>query len=180
MLDCALSDPKIALVGPVSNAATWQSVPDVRDSRGGWKVNTLPAGMTPADMAELVHRHSARERPEVPLLNGFCTLMKTAVLEEIGYLDEKSFPTGYGEESDLCVRVARAGYKLVIADDVYVYHSKSASFGSERRRELSKAGNASLLAKHPDTDFQALQGELAEAAPMIRLRKALRQVVGEM
>jgi len=180
MLDCALSDPKIALVGPVSNAATWQSVPDVRDSRGGWKVNTLPAGMTPADMAELVHRHSVRERPEVPLLNGFCTLMKTAVLEEIGYLDEKSFPTGYGEESDLCVRVARAGYKLVIADDVYVYHSKSASFGSERRRELSKAGNASLLAKHPETDFQALQGELAEAAPMIRLRKALRQVVGEM
>lgn len=180
MLDCALSDPKIALVGPVSNAATWQSVPDVRDSRGGWKVNTLPAGFTAADMAVLVSRHSARERPEVPLLNGFCTLMKTAVLEEIGYLDERSFPTGYGEESDLCVRVGEAGYKLVIADDVYIYHSKSASFGSERRRELSKAGNAALLAKHPDVDFQELQNEMGESDPMIRLRKALRHVIETM
>ncbi|MFW2831524.1 glycosyltransferase family 2 protein [Sphingomonas sp. ID0503] len=180
MMECALSDPQIAFVGPVSNAATWQSVPDVKDDAGGWKVNTLPDGFGPAEMARVVSKHSVRQRPVVPLLNGFCTLMKTSVLEELGYLDERSFPMGYGEESDLCVRAQKAGHHLVIADDVYVYHSKSASFGSERRKQLSRAGNEALRAKHPDTNFQALQNQLAESVPLIELRKALRQAIAAL
>jgi len=177
MVDCARSDPRIAFVGPLSNAASWQSVPDVKDARGGWKVNLLPLNLSPADMAKMVRDHSGRSYPRVPLLNGFCTMMRTDVLAELNYLDEASFPMGYGEENDLCVRAGKAGHSLAIADDVYVYHSKSASFGSERRKLLSKAGNRALAEKHPDADFKALELKLAEALPVVALRGKLRQAL---
>ena len=51
---------------------------------------------------------------------------------EVGGMDGAAFPSGYGEENDLCLRVRNAGYQLAVADDVYVWHSKSASFGAAR------------------------------------------------
>ena len=53
-------------------------------------------------------------------------------------LNTAAFPAGYGEENDLCLRAGKAGVKLAVADDVYVYHVKSASFGSVRRRRADK------------------------------------------
>ena len=134
----------------------------------------LPDDVTIEEFAGQVSKVSSKAYPEVPLLNGFCTLMKRSVLAEVGYLDEATFPLGYGEETDLCIRVAAAGYKLVIADDVYVYHHKSASFGQARRAVLSKQGNAALLRKHPDVNLVALQQVLSETSALIELRKTLR------
>jgi GT2 family glycosyltransferase len=126
-------------------------------------------------MARLVEELSLKMFPEATLLNGFCTLMRRDVIEEVGFLDEAAFPMGYGEENDLCLRVRKAGYSLAIADHIYVYHVKSASFGSARRSELSKRGTAALHAKHPDVDMKATQRELAELTSLIELRKRLRQ-----
>ena len=157
MFEVVAAKPDVGLVGPLSNAASWQSVPDLTDVAGKWKVNQLPEGYTVAEMAELVRSLSMRGFPEVPLLNGFCTLMRRSALEEVGFLDEVAFPIGYGEENDLCVRVARAGYKLAIADHVYVYHVKSATFGTKGR------------------DLNQLQQVLADSTPLFELRKALRR-----
>ena len=55
-------------------------------------------------------------------------------------MDEENFPIGYGEENDYCIRAADAGFTLAIADDAYVFHAKSKSFGHSRRKELSKQG----------------------------------------
>jgi GT2 family glycosyltransferase len=131
--------------------------------------------MSVAEMAELVGRLSQRDFPEAPLLNGFCTLMRRSVLEEVEFLDEVAFPVGYGEENDLCIRVAQAGYKLAIADHVYVYHVKSATFGTKGRNQLSKKGTASFVSKHPSIDLKELQQMLAGVPPLIELRRALRQ-----
>lgn len=178
LFEVVSAKPDVALVGPVSNAASWQSVPDLNDVNGKWKVNPLPEGMSVAGMAELVSSIALRGFPEVPLLNGFCTLMKRKVLEEVGFLDEVAFPIGYGEENDLCVRVGKAGYKLAVADHVYVYHVKSATFGA-KRGDLAKKGAASFAAKHPDIDLNQLQQVLAESTPLIELRKALRLHIEE-
>jgi len=167
--------PDVALVGPLSNAASWQSVPDVQDAAARWKVNSIPAGMTIDEMAALVAEMSPRQFPEVPLLNGFCTMMRRSAVEELGFLDEVNFPQGYGEENDLCLRARKAGHRLALADHVYVYHVKSASFGSQRRNQLSKRGTERLLAKHPDADMQKLQQEMAELGALAELRKSLRR-----
>lgn len=170
--------PRVAMVGPLSNAASWQSVPDLQDVKGGWSVNPIPEGFSVVDVAQLVADLSPKEFPEATLLNGFCTLMRRDVIEQVGYLDEAAFPMGYGEENDLCLRVRKAGYSLAVADHVYVYHVKSASFGSVRRSELSKRGTAQLHLKHPDVDMKEIQRAMAELTSLITLRKKLRQRFG--
>lgn len=175
MFEAVEAHPKAAMIGPVSNAASWQSVPELHDVKGGWSSNPLPEGVRPEDVSRLVNTLSPRQFPEATLLNGFCTLMKREVIEQVGYLDEVAFPMGYGEENDLCLRVRKAGYTLVVADHVYVYHVKSASFGSARRAELSKRGTAQLALKHPEVDMKAVQREMAELTSLTELRKRLRR-----
>ncbi|WP_428681729.1 glycosyltransferase family 2 protein [Reyranella sp.] len=175
MFEVVKARPNAAMIGPVSNAASWQSVPNLHDIKGGWSSNPLPEGFSHDDVGRLVRELSPQEFPEATLLNGFCTLMRRNVIAEVGYLDEVAFPMGYGEENDLCLRVRKAGYSLALADHVYVYHVKSASFGNIRRAELSKRGTAQLLAKHPDVDIKAVQREMAELISLIELRKRLRK-----
>lgn len=179
LLEVAATAPNAAMVGPLSNAASWQSVPDLHDGRGDWKINPIPDGWSIDELAATISQLSGKQFPEVPLLNGFCTLINRRALEQVGFLDELAFPLGYGEENDLCIRLRKAGYKLYIADHVYVYHHKSASFGHQQRRVLSKRGTERLLVKHPDVDVQSLQRAMAEVTALIDLRKALRERLAE-
>lgn len=147
MVACAESDSRIAIVGPLSNAATWQSIPEI--IRGGeFAENELPNGRTISDMGMLVAKHSARIYPRVPFLNGFCLLIKRQVIDEIGYFDEEAFGRGYGEENDYCIRATNAGWEFAISDDTYVYHAQSRSYSHERRKELWVHAHKALTAKH--------------------------------
>jgi GT2 family glycosyltransferase len=174
LLECAVSHPNTACVGPVSNAATYQSVPEVHDVNGKWCVNDLPPNTSLEDLSGFLRTNSLKSFPSVPLLNGFCTLIKRDVFVELGGFNEAAFPAGYGEENDWCARVAKAGYRLSVADHVYVYHHKSASFGAGRRAELAKAGTKALRDLHPDIDFAALGRRLGDTAALAHLRDRLR------
>jgi GT2 family glycosyltransferase len=147
MIACAESDPAIGLVGPLSNTASWQSAPGVM-SGGDWARNTLPAGVSPAEMARQVAASSGRVYPRLPFLNGFCLLLKREVVRDLGEFDEATFAGGYGEENDYCLRAGKAGWELAVADDVYVFHRQSASYSDERRRTLCERADAALEAKH--------------------------------
>ncbi len=155
MVRCMASHPKIGVVGPLSNAASWQNVPQLRDASGNFAVNELPNGMTPDAMAALVARVSQRHYPRLPFVNGFCFMIRRAVIDAIGYMDEENFPVGYGEENDFCIRAIDAGFELAIADDVFVFHAKSKSFGHERRKTLSEQGTRSLKHKHTPEKYAA-------------------------
>lgn len=147
MAMCAESDSAIGMVGPLSNTASWQSIPEVEQD-GDWAANPLPEGMTVDEMAILVAAHSARLYPRIPFLNGFCLYIKRALLEQIGYFDEEAFGRGYGEENDYCLRARKAGWQLAVADDTYIYHAQSKSYSHERRKTLSDLAGAALAAKH--------------------------------
>ncbi len=175
LLRCADSSPAIGLVGPLSNAASWQSVPQVTGSDGSFAVNAIPDGLSIEDMAALVRKGSHRRYPRTPFLNGFCTLIKRSVIDHVGLLDEASFPVGYGEENDYCLRAAGAGFELAIADDVYVYHAKSKSFGDERRGELSKLGQVALARKHGERKVQALVAQVRGLQALEAARSAVRR-----
>lgn len=124
MIACAESEPRLGLVGPLSNAATWQSIPEIT-MNGEFADNKLPKGVTVADMGALVAQHSARLRPRVPFLDGFCLMVKREVIDQVGYFDEETFGRGYGEENDYGLRASNAGWQLAVADDAYVYHARS-------------------------------------------------------
>ncbi len=147
LVACGEADEKIGILGPLSNAASWQSVPKRFADVGDWEVNELPEGITVDDVgSSLLLRHQPAY-PQVELINGFCFVIKRAVMNTIGYLDEETFPKGYGEENDYCLRARDAGFKLVVADDAYVFHAKSKSFTHERRKVLSKAATQLLKDK---------------------------------
>ncbi len=176
LIECMLSDDRTAMVGPVSNAATFQSVPVLKEAGGRWKTNPLPEAWTPEDVARAVAAASGRDFPEVPLLNGFCTLIRRSVFLEVGGFNVTAFPQGYGEENDLCLRVTKAGHRLRVADQVYVYHSKSASFGDKRRAELAKQGGAAFQQLHPDVDIKALTDRFGQDSVLAGLRTRIAAV----
>lgn len=151
---CARSDPSIGMVGPLSNAASWQSVPAI-ESNGDWATNSLPVDMSLSDVARAIGERSGRSYPRVGVLNGFCLLIKRAVIDEVGLFDLGSFGSGYGEENDLCLRARKNGWDLAIADDVYVYHHQTSSYTLEERLLRSKAADLELRRKHGEDAVNA-------------------------
>jgi GT2 family glycosyltransferase len=60
-------------------------------------------------------------------LSGFCLLMKRAVYEKIGGLDER-FGLGFFDDEDLAERARRTGFELAVARDLFVHHFGSRTF----------------------------------------------------
>lgn len=177
LIRCINSSPEIGICGPMSNAASWQNVPDLYGPDTAFAINALPEGMTPDDMVAVVSRASARTYPRTTFVNGFCFMVRRAVIDAVGYMDEEAFPVGYGEENDFCIRAQDAGFALAYADDTYVFHAKSKSFGSERRVELSKAGSDAIKRKHTAEKFAALVDRVKDTAPMDLVRARIQKVL---
>jgi GT2 family glycosyltransferase len=144
---CANSRPSLGLVGPLSNTASWQSIPDI-ERKADWASNNLPDGISVSTMGEVVTAFAGCLYPRISFLNGFCLLIKREVIERVGYFDEQTFAKGYGEENDYCLRARANGYELAVADNVYIYHSQSKSYGDARRQELARRAGHALAGKH--------------------------------
>jgi len=148
LIACADSDPSIGMVGPLSNTASWQSVPELFSEDGDWARNPIPGSSSVDSMAELIGRFAGRVYPFLSFLNGYCMLIKREVIEDIGYFDERTFGEGYGEENDYSLRLQQQGWKIAIADDAYVFHAQSQSYSHARRAELTERSNKILATKH--------------------------------
>ena len=173
LIRCINSSDKTGIVGPLSNAASWQNVPNLYDSNKQFAINDIPNNLTPDEMAVVVAKASHRYYPKLPFVNGFCFMIKREVINKIGIMDEENFPVGYGEENDFCIRAADAGYELAIADDTYVFHAKSKSFGSSRRDELSKKGSQQLRNKHGAKRYSALVEKVKNTEILDRVRSGI-------
>jgi GT2 family glycosyltransferase/glycosyltransferase involved in cell wall biosynthesis len=174
MVEAVEVSPDVGLAGPMSNAASWQSVPDIIDSRGGFAVNELPRGITPEDVNRICEQSSTYIFPRVPILNGFCLIVKRRVLDEVGYFDENAFPQGYGEENDYCFRARDAGFECVVATHTYVFHAKSKSYGSERRRVLSHQGSRVLRERYSGTKIKNAVETMRVHPELSRMRESVR------
>lgn len=150
ILRCFRHNPKVGVVGPLSNTASWQSVPRIFDDNGDWSDNALPEDVTVDDMAAQVAALSACHYPRVGFLNGFCYVIRRSTLNEIGLFDEDTFGRGFGEEDDFSLRARAAGWELAVVDDAYVFHAQSRSYSSERRLKLTKLAGEALSKKHGD------------------------------
>ena len=177
LLLCMASDESVGLVGPLSNAASWQSIPERSDSQGGWAVNDLPSGYNVDEFSELVHRVSEFRFPRVAFLNGFCLLIDRRVIDRVGYLDEESFPRGYGEENDYCLRAREAGFELAVADQCYVYHAKSRSFGSASRDKLAKDGHEALFRKYGRALVEVGAEAVRKSSELAAIRSRMMSII---
>jgi len=171
LLKAGESDPEVGIIGPLSNAATWQSVPLAKDDSGDFAINSIPAGMTISDVARTCARISHIPVYKVPIVNGFCFAIKRKVIDSIGYLDEEAFPQGYGEENDYCLRLSDIGMTCGVALSTYVFHAKSKSFSHERRRILSRVGWESLVKKHGKGVLDSAVRDLQES-PVLKMARS--------
>ena len=106
----------------------------------------------------------------MPLLNGFCLLIRRAVIDAIGYFDEDAFGAGYGEENDYCLRARAAGWRLALADDAYVFHAQSRSYSHSRRKELSERASQILTERYGSAPIAAAEEAMREGPVLLGIR----------
>ena len=98
--------------------------------------NQLPPGETTRSLETAFATANAGRRIDIPTAVGFCMTISRACLDKVGSFDVERYGAGYGEEVDFCMRAARAGFRNVLAGDVFVLHAGEVSFkgaGAERR-----------------------------------------------
>ncbi|WP_416398660.1 glycosyltransferase [Allohahella sp. A8] len=128
----AYSNKRIATVSPFSNNATICSFPE------------FPVESTTFSDQPLIRLWSAFNSARLPLISaptgvGFCLYIKRRALIEIGQLDAKNFPRGYGEENDFCQRAIAHGWMNAISANCYAHHEGSISFGSQKDQLIERA-----------------------------------------
>ncbi len=141
LVRCAASDQTIGTITPFSNNAEICSFPLF------CQANPVPDH--PGLVAQAIAATEQPVYPDIPTAVGFCMYIARALLDTIGYFDEKAFGRGYGEENDFCRRAVKAHYRNVLCDDAYVVHVGSCSFGDEKQAHCERNMQV-LLGLHPD------------------------------
>lgn len=178
LMRCGMSDDKIGVVGPLSNCASWQSVPRIFDEQMDWLVNELPDGFTVDSYAEAIAACSPQRYPSVGFINGFCFAIKITCLKDVGFFDEEIFGSGYGEENDFCLRASERGWRLAVADDAFVFHAQSKSYSNERRAALKAHADAQMARKHGGPAIQ--RGlEMTRASRSLAYMRAQALAIGQ-
>lgn len=125
MVEIAESNPKFGIIGPVSNEVSGaQKLKEI-------KYLTLDEMH---NLAEKIAKDKAGKFFEFPRVTFLCTLIKKELIAKIGGLDER-FSPGNFEDDDYCMRALIAGYKSVIAEDVFIHHFGSKSFTAEGQQK---------------------------------------------
>jgi GT2 family glycosyltransferase/SAM-dependent methyltransferase/glycosyltransferase involved in cell wall biosynthesis len=133
MLACARREPKIGLVGPMTNYVTGPQ----KVENPGYDLASFK-GLDEFALA-FAREHAGEALPHWRVV-GFCMLIKRAVIEKIGGLDGR-FGLGNYEDDDFSLRAALAGFESWIAQDCYVHHVGSQTFAElkvDYRQSLEK------------------------------------------
>jgi GT2 family glycosyltransferase len=158
----AARDARVGTVTPFSNNATICSYPLTLAA------NELPRGETTASLDRAFAKANPGRSAQIPTAVGFCMYVTRRCIEAVGPFDEERYGAGYGEEVDFCMRATRAGFRHVVAADVFVRHWGEVSFGSTGPARRAKA-QAIVDELYPE--FQPLVREFIARDPL----KALRQ-----
>ena len=91
---------------------------------------------------------------EADMLVGFCLAVRRTAWDEVGGFDER-FAVGLFEDNDLCYKLRRAGYRLLVVPSAFVHHKGGASLvrHNEPTQELFLK-NADLFHKKWQRDIE--------------------------
>ncbi|WP_054031288.1 glycosyltransferase [Desulfatitalea tepidiphila] len=123
MIDCVNRFPMAGIVGPMTNYVAGEQL-------------VQSVGYDPLLLENLNEFSSAfyarhqKETKCVLRVVGFCMLIKRAVIEKIGGLDER-YGLGNFEDDDFSLRARFAGFQSWIAGDCFVHHFGSRTFRGE-------------------------------------------------
>jgi len=118
----------------------------MREGRPGGNVRMVAAGHNIVRPWMLPVRAPLHAVPD--FISGACLLIKRAVIEDIGLLDEQFF--FFFEDMDFCARAAQAGWRQAVAHEGLIQHTGSATIGAMTRQRAAyyRAGHIRYLRKH--------------------------------
>lgn len=120
MIALANTDPRIALVNPVSNCSATLTV-------------DRPLHLDINMFSQKLKQAGFKGDNDVISVVGFCMLARTEVLKKHGLFDE-IYGFGYCEETDLHLRLTSNGYRGVICTTAFVHHMGETSFTDRDER----------------------------------------------
>lgn len=129
------ADPSVGAVGPTSDyVAGYQKAQfhSPLQANGNFSYDSF---------AEMLGQVNSRRCLETKLLIGFAMMIRRSALDEVGLLDEELF-LGM-DDLDISWRLRLAGYRLLIATDVFVHHEGQVSFNSEPSAIVQKLNQES-------------------------------------
>ncbi|MBM3289996.1 MAG: glycosyltransferase family 2 protein, partial [Candidatus Hydrogenedentes bacterium] len=151
--------PRIGVVGPMSNCVSGpQLVPDLHFGSIA-EINAFAGARAERYRGILV---------DAERVVGFCMVIRDAAFAAVGTLDE-SFGIGNFEDDDYCLRVRRAGYRVCIAEDCFVFHYGSRTFAA---MGFDHAGFNALIARN-EAAFNRKWGTRPGASRVDRVAEGL-------
>ena len=115
LVEALEGEPQAAVAGPV---VVYREGPEPLIGAGG--------AIEPDRLQSYLHREVRGSEPyPVDWIDGCCMLLRRSAVEEIGGLDERYFL--YYEETDLCSRLSRAGWQIILVPEVEVLHEKESA-----------------------------------------------------
>jgi hypothetical protein len=118
LIDTAEKSPKIGILGPTIYYYDRPST-----------VNFAGEDITLWRVKGKEYRTKSKNPREVDKIEGSCMLIRKNLLDKIGLLYPKFW--AYWEETDLCFRAKKAGFKVVCLPKSEVWHKVASSLGGE-------------------------------------------------
>ena len=141
-------DPQIGMVGPVTNYIS-----------GLQRLAQIPyhdeQGFFP--FAQKVLQLNKEKITPRRRIAGFCLLMPRTLFKKVKGFDE-TFGTGNFEDDDLCLRVRKKGFALMVHEGVFIHHYGSQTFKENKiayEESINKKSKI-FFKKHPDVDYEEL------------------------
>ena len=135
------TDPKIAVTGPSTSwAITRQVVAKAKDYRHYWNDYQIFAFAQ-----KYVNEHKDSELVDLTEISGLAFFIRREVWEDFGGFDE-NLPD-YGNESELCIRLLKSGWRLVWTPNSYIHHFGNISY-TEKKKAKSFSARAYIKEKH--------------------------------
>jgi GT2 family glycosyltransferase len=123
LVRAANNDASIGVIGP---KICWYDAPNVIQSAGArvdfW---TGRATGNAGKSDDEIERFAVDKLLPADFVSGSCCLVKRKVIEEAGTLDPTYFC--YGEDLDWCVRISKAGYRIVCDLNTKIWHKHHVS-----------------------------------------------------
>jgi GT2 family glycosyltransferase/glycosyltransferase involved in cell wall biosynthesis len=170
--------PDVGVVGAFTNRVGVATYPVPRTD------NDLPEGYDVASLDALFAHANAGQAHAVPVVHGPCLYFKRECIAAVGAFDGTPLGSDYGIEIDFCLRAGSAGFRNLVAGDVFVGHVGHASFGATHAHELAERSRQALAKLYPTWPQQEadLRGHdlvqtFARRVDIVRLALAPRNVI---
>ncbi len=142
--------------------------------------NALPRGESVASMDQLFQRANAAIAVEIPLSYGPCVYLRRACLNAVGAFRDALTGTGAGVEAEFSLRATEAGYRHLLAADVFIgcqpetgevkQAAVRAQTALDRRYPHYRAARADLAHRDPACPHQ-------RSVDLLRLAESPRQLL---